>query len=209
MVHELNPIPLFIVKDYSTHSSKTLEQSLNYFSTENTVTRKILSAFSAFREARQVYPVTEENLFSGERVPIIEAEETNEIMLFQLFTGMYKVSFQLLRELLELVLLQFYLHLTKDRQFLQDWIRAKRDTPFRREFENALNKSKFYELANQSLALDIKLNNLYRTLSEYTHKKASFIVIKLSRQQIALYSQPSPYRISQKSILTLSNTAYH
>jgi hypothetical protein len=168
---ELNPIPLLIVGEYSKHCNETLEQSLKYLSSGDIVARKITNAFCAFREARQVYPWTEDNLLSGERVPIVEAEETNETLLFQLFTGMYKLSFQLLREILELVLLQFYIYLGQDRRFLDEWLRAERDTPPRKKLESVLRTSSLYELASQSLELDSKLDTIYKTLSGYTHTK--------------------------------------
>jgi len=170
-MEQLNPIPLFIAKDYFTCCSKTFEQSLEYLSTGNLVSTKIRKAFCAFREARQVYPVTEDNFLSGERVPIIEAEETNEILLFQLLGGMYKLSFQLQREILELVLFQFYLYLGQDKQFLRNWISSERDTPPRKALKSVLKSSSLYELANESLRLDSTLDNLYGTLSDYTHTK--------------------------------------
>ncbi|MFC2021625.1 hypothetical protein ACFLTR_00195 [Chloroflexota bacterium] len=169
MTEHLNPIPSFIVKDYSAQSKKTLEVSLERFSKSDEVSRRILSAFCAFREARQVYPVTEDNFLSGERVPIIEAEETNETLLFQLFSGMYKISFQLLREVLELTLLQFYLYLQQDTQFLNDWIKARKGTPSKKNLKSVLKTSNLYVSANKSIKLDSQLDSLYESLSRYTH----------------------------------------
>jgi len=169
MEESLNPIPVILLKDYSAHSEETFKHTLQYFATQNATSRRICSAFCAFGQACQVYPVTEDNFLSGERVPIIEAQETHEILLFEVFTGMYKISFHLLRELLELVLLQFYLYLGQDRHFLDDWLKGESDTPYKGTLKSALSKSQLYQSANEVLNLDRRLDSIYRSLCAYTH----------------------------------------
>jgi hypothetical protein len=164
-----SPILQLIVKDYNEVSSKTREETLEYLAVDDPASKTIQHAFNAFREACMVYPVTEDNFLSGERIPIIEAQETHEILAFQLFSGMYKISFQLLRELLELVLLQFYIHLRSDEAFMRNWLKGDKDTPRKDEFKKIIGRSEFYKLANHSLNLDSQLDRLYGSLSEYTH----------------------------------------
>ena len=125
----------------------------------------MVTAYEAFNECMRVYPITPDNFLSGERIPIIEAEETNEILLFQVFSGMYKLSFQLLREILELVLLQFHLYFEDDKKYLRNWLNGDVNTPFKREMKKALHKSEAYKLANPKFNLDSQLDIIYKSLS--------------------------------------------
>lgn len=181
-----SPILSLIVTDYADHSRKTREETLEYLATDNPASERIQNAFDAFRQASMVYPVTEDNFLSGERVPLIEAQETNEILLFQLFSGMYKLSFQLLRELLELVLLQFYFYLDCDKHVLDGWLRGEYDTPYKATLKGTLSKSELYSIANPQLSLDSQLDTLYGLLCEYAHTQG----IARSHQTLKTANRP-------------------
>lgn len=186
------PILQFIVTDYADHCSKTREETLEYLTTDTPTSKRIQNAFNAFREARRVYPFTIDNLLSGERVPLIEANETSEILLFLLFSGVYKPSFQLLRELLELVLLQFHIHLDYDKHFLDAWLKGEYDTPYKATLKGNLSKSEFYRLANAHLDLDTQLDRLYDVLCGYTHTQG----ITRSHQTLKTSNRPGFFKIT-------------
>ena len=192
---------MHITKDYASESEKTFKQTVNYLEKEKITCQKILKAYEAFNECRLVYPITTDNFLSGERIPLIEAEETNEILLFQVFSGMYKLSFQLLREILELVLLQFYIYFEDDKKFLRNWLKGDADTPFKKEMKKALHKSEAYELANPKFNLDSQLDRIYENLSGYIHTQG----IKYSHKALKNANRPV---FSEKTLVKFTDVYF-
>ncbi|MFZ3059249.1 MAG: hypothetical protein WA102_05855 [Candidatus Methanoperedens sp.] len=192
---------MHITKDYASESEKTFKQTVNYLEKDKIICQNILKAYEAFNECGMVYPITTDNFLSGERIPLIEAEETNEILLFQVFSGMYKISFQLLREILELVLLQFYIYFEDDKKFLRNWLKGEVGTPFKKEMKKALHKSEAYELANPKFNLDSQLDRIYENLSGYIHTQG----IKYSHKELKNTNRPV---FSEKSLVKFSDVYF-
>ncbi|MCK5373859.1 MAG: hypothetical protein KAJ40_01100 [Alphaproteobacteria bacterium] len=188
----------YITKDYADKSEKTFKQTVNYLEKDKITCQKVVTAYEAFNECMMVYPITTDNFLSGERIPIIEAEETNEILLFQVFSGMYKLSFQLLREILELVLLQFHLYFEDDKKYLRNWLNGDVNTPFKREMKKALHKSEAYKLANPKFNLDSQLDIIYKSLSGYIHTQG----IKYSHKALKNSNRPV---FSEKSLIKFTD----
>ncbi len=181
--------------------SETFKETIDYLEKNEVTCQKIHNIYEAFDESCMVYPITTDNLFSGERIPLIEAMETNEILLFQIFSGMYKLSFQLLREILELVLLQFYIYFEDDKKFLRNWLKGEVDTPFKKEMKRALHKSEAYELANPKFNLDAQLDGIYENLSGYIHTQG----IKYSHKALKNANRPI---FSEKSLVKFSGVYF-
>ena len=153
-----------------TRGREALEQSWAFVQEQENRTPFIRS-FCAFREVTNVYPITRHNWHSGERIPLVHAWETASEAVLLAFRAHYKSSYQRLREVLELVVLQQFFYTSRDKSIIQAWGRGETRTPPFRTMLKKCTESSVYGEANEHLAIADKMAQAYDDLGAYVHTR--------------------------------------
>ena len=85
--------------------------------------------------------------------------------------GHYKSAFQKLREVIELVILQFYFLLMDDSDLVGRWGRAEIRTPGLKEMLTTLDKSQVFLKTNEEFNIRNRLYQIYDDLGAYVHTR--------------------------------------
>jgi hypothetical protein len=103
--------------------------------------------------------------------PVNEAGLELEYSLFLAKGGMYKTAFMCLRNFLELSLICFYFLLQNDHKKPGVWSKGDEDTPFKKEYLEALFKNKDFQFFDKSFLLKDKIDEQCDFLSDFCHTK--------------------------------------
>ncbi len=154
------------------HQESTLavQSSLQYV-LESKTGRDFLKAYAAFREASCVYPSTSRNWHSGERIPLVHAEEVANDAIVLAFQAHYKSAYQRLREVIEMVLLQVYFAKLKDKSVVGKWGRGEIETPPLKTMLGEMAKDAHFQSGDKKLDIAAKLRRTYWDLGAYTHTR--------------------------------------
>ena len=126
---------------------------------------------AAFREATRVYPLYRSNWHSGERLPLQHAGELGAESALLTCRGHYKVAYQKLREILELVALQLHFYIAQDYSLVRAWGRAEARTPsMRKMLDSIAGDQRCSEIA-ASFILKESITSLYDRLGAYVHTR--------------------------------------
>lgn len=126
-------------------------------------------ATSALREATRVYPVTQDNWHSGERIPLIHAWEVASESVLLALRSHYKSAYQRLRETLEMVVLQLFFYTTEDKSIVPTWGRGETRTPSFRAMLRRCATNELYAEASKHLGIEDSMRQAYDDLSAYIH----------------------------------------
>jgi len=132
---------------------------------------KFINLYLAFREVGSSYPISPENWTSGERIPGVHAEEIALESMILALQAHYKSAFHKLREVIELIILQFYFLLNTDKEIIGKWGRAEIRTPQIRSMLKYLNNSKCFQEADKKLNISNHLYQIYDDLGAYVHTR--------------------------------------
>lgn len=128
-------------------------------------------AYCALREASRLYPITAQNCHSGERIPLIHAWETASEAVLLAFRAHYKSSYQRLREVVELVVLQQFFYTTCDKSIVTAWGRGKRRTPNLRMMLKTCGRNPLYKEASDHLGITENILHAWDDLGAYIHTR--------------------------------------
>ncbi|RLC36393.1 hypothetical protein DRH29_04645 [candidate division Kazan bacterium] len=151
-------------------SNMAVQRSLQYLQ-ESRVGSDFLRIYAAFHEAACVYPITSRNRHSGERIPLVHAEEVATDAVVLAFQAHYKSAYQRLREVLEMVLLQLYFAKVEDKSMIGKWGRQEVKTPALNIMLDEIAKDALYQSGDGKLKITNKLRRIYRDLGAYTHTR--------------------------------------
>jgi len=154
------------IKSSFDSTNKTIE-----FLHEQTSGRKFMTIRLALSEVLRSYPITPKNWSNGERIPGVHAEETSTSAMVLVCQGHYKSAFQKLREVIELVILQFYFLLMDDSDLVGRWGRAEIRTPGLKEMMKTLDKSQVFLKTNEEFNIRNRLYQIYDDLGAYVHTR--------------------------------------
>jgi len=147
-----------------------IEQSWPYLR-QTQEAKDFLKAYSAFREITQIYPMTAKNWHSGERIPLVHAEEVANDAIALAFQAHYKHAYQSLREIFELTVLQVHFYKVQDKSIVGQWGRGEMRTPTLKEMLNQLGQDSLYKIANDKMGISKKIFTVYDDLGAYVHTR--------------------------------------
>lgn len=151
-------------------SDVAVQKSLRYLR-ESWVGGDFLRTYAAFREGACIYPITSRNRHSGERIPLVHAEEVATDAVVLAFQAHYKSAYQCLREVMEMVLLQVYFSKARDKSTIGKWGRGETQTPKLKAMLDAIAKDVLFQVGDKKLNIAEKLRRTYWDLSAYTHTR--------------------------------------
>ena len=151
-------------------SDLAVQRSLQYLR-ESRVGGDFVRTYAAFREAACVYPITSRNRHSGERIPLVHAEEVATDAAVLAFQAHYKSAYQRLREVIEMVLLQMYFAKVEGKSIIGKWGRAETKTPEVRTMLGEIAKDALFQFGDKKLNIANKLRRTYWDLGAYTHTR--------------------------------------
>lgn len=139
----------------------TETETRNFLDQNPEIQKKISQCFEAYRYLSCLIPQSVENFASGHFFPFKESEYELENSFSLACIGYYRYSFIALRTSLELALLSvFWDREGKSHIEIKDWVRAKRDTPFKKQILEGL-----FQINNlKSFNLNTPLSKRYETL---------------------------------------------
>ena len=130
-----------------------------------------IRAYSALREVTQIYPITQHNWHSGERIPLVHAWETASESVVLAFRAHYKSAYQRLREVLELVVLQQFFYTLRDKSIVPTWGRGETRTPSFKTMLKKCERNRLYAEASEHLSIWEKTAQAYDDLGAYIHTR--------------------------------------
>lgn len=151
-------------------SDLAVQRSLQYLR-ESRVSGDFLRTYAGFREAACVYPITSRNRHSGERIPLVHAEEVATDAVVLAFQAHYKSAYQRLREVMEMVLLQVYFSKVRDKSIIGKWGRGEIETPKLKAMLDVITKDVLFQVGDEKLNIAEKLRYTYWDLGAYTHTR--------------------------------------
>jgi len=150
--------------------NESVEESFKYLVEKNLLGKFAFSFISLF-ETLEVYPLTQDNWHSGERIPLAHATEVIPYSIILALQANYKTAFQNLREFLELVVLQIYFYELRDKEEIGKWGRGKIWTPnFKRMLKKIAN-NKLFNKADTQFSIISELKKTYNELGAYIHTR--------------------------------------
>ena len=152
-------------------SSSAIEKSWGHLKTDNKINRDFLKVYAAFREAAQTYPITKKNWHSGERGPLIHAEEVANDSVTLAFQAHYKSAYQRLREIIEMTMLQIYFYQVKDKSVVARWGRNEIKTPTMSQMLDLIAKDRLFQIGDHKLGITSNLWGIYDNLGAYVHTR--------------------------------------
>jgi hypothetical protein len=152
-------------------SSSAIEKSWGHLKTDNKINRDFLKVYAAFREAAQTYPITKKNWHSGERGPLIHAEEVANDSVTLAFQAHYKSAYQRLREIIEMTMLQIYFYQVKDKSVVARWGRNEIKTPTMSQMLDLITKDRLFQIGDNKLGITSNLRGIYDNLGAYVHTR--------------------------------------
>ncbi len=151
-------------------SNVAVQRSQQYLQ-DSRVKGDFLRTYAAFHEATCVYPITSRNRHSGERIPLVHAEEVATDAVVLAFQAHYKSAYQRLREILEMVLLQMYFAKLEDKSIIGKWGRQEIKTPALNTMLDEIAKDALFQSGDGKLKIANKLRRVYWNLGAYTHTR--------------------------------------
>ena len=151
-------------------SDVAVQRSLQYL-LESRVGSDFLRTYAAFHEATCIYPITSRNRNSGERIPLVHAEEVATDAVVLAFQAHYKSAYQRLREVIEMVLLQVYFAKVEDKSIIGKWGRQEIKTPAVKTMLGEIAKDALFQSGDVKLDIANKLHHTYGDLGAYTHTR--------------------------------------
>jgi len=151
-------------------SDLAVQRSLQYLR-ESRVGDDFLRTYAAFREAACVYPISSRNRHSGERIPLVHAEELATEAVVLAFQAHYKPAYQSLREVIEMVLLRVYFSKVRDQSIVGKWGRGEIETPKLRKMLDVIINDVLFKVAEERLNIAKRLRQTYWDLGAYTHTR--------------------------------------
>ena len=151
-------------------SHAAIEQSWSYIC-QTQQAKDFLKAYSAFREITQIYPMTAKNWHSGERIPLIHAEEVANDAVVLAFQAHYKHAYKSLREIFELIVLQVHFYKAQDKSLVGQWGRGEIWTPALKSMLNQLARDPLYKTADDKMGISKSISKVYDELGAYIHTR--------------------------------------
>ncbi|MFZ1077455.1 MAG: hypothetical protein WAN47_08530 [Nitrosotalea sp.] len=151
---------------------KVLEQSNEYFKSNNEMSSRIEENLWIFRSLKDLEPATPEDLLLGYRFPLIETNSEFESSIALCKFGFYKHAFIALRSVLELGILSAYWNADEGNHLdIRKWLVSLEDTPSRKTVFTKLKKNQnFLKFDNKHRCFS-EGDDLFRQLSNFVHTK--------------------------------------
>lgn len=151
-------------------SNLAIKRSWNHLQ-QSEAASDFFKTYAAFREVTQIYPTTSENWHSGERIPLIHAEEIATDAIVLAFQAHYKSAYQTLREVIEMTLMQIYFYKAKDKSIIGKWGRGEIKTPSRKDMLEAAKRDPLFQIGDGKLGISNRLRRIYKNLDAYVHTR--------------------------------------
>ena len=183
----------FILKIVEEHSEK-VEKDTNDFLSEHKEYPQIIEDYVlVFRRIMDIVPCTVDNCFSGNLFPYLEAEYELNSAIYFVSRGFYKHSLNCLRSVLELGLLNVYWDIKDEAHIeIQNWLKSREDTPFRKEIEKKLLENENIKKFNDEIKYFKQIGELYKKLSNFNHTRGiAFSSRALSTSNFNTFSEKS------------------
>ncbi len=175
------------------HIAEVVPSTFKFLEDHPEYARIIESYVLVFHNIIDLIPSTIENFWSGNLFPYNEAEYELYSSIYFATRGFYKHALNSLRSVLELGLLSVYWDI-KDKSHIeiQDWLKSKEDTPFRRQIQRRLLENKNIKRFDDEAGFFAQMYDIYKKLSSFTHTKgARFSSMALSTSNYNTFTEKS------------------
>lgn len=148
----------------------SVELSLQFLH-ENGLLDQLSMVYVALHQIMRLYPMTQGNWHSGERIPLVSAEEVLPYSIIFAFQGNYKTAFVILREFLELTVLQLYFYERQDKEEVGAWGRDEIRTPGFKNMMSVLEANPLFSMADSEFRIKDNLLKTYDELGGFIHTR--------------------------------------
>lgn len=171
MTEKLSKDPFFLLHG-DKRNLEILNESNQYFEKNPETVKEVQDCVWVLRSLFELIPQTVENFWSGHVFPITEAEYELESSIAFCKFGFYKHAISLLRNVLELGLLSIYWDIDDQAYIdIQNWLKSKEDTPFRKEIFTRLSTHQNIKDFDRREGIFTRTRSLYTKLSGFSHTK--------------------------------------
>jgi hypothetical protein len=164
----------FILRHSEEHIDDVVASTDKFFEDNPEHAQIIESHVLVFHSVMDLIPATVDNFWSGNLFPYTEAEYELNSSIYFATHGFYKHALNSLRSVLELGLLSVYWDIEHQSHIeIQEWLKSKEDTPFRRQVKRRLLENKNIKSFDDEGGFFNQLDDIYNKLSSFTHTKGA------------------------------------
>jgi len=167
-------ISFFILRDVEEHSDEVEKATSEFFKNQPIYAQTIEDYVMVFRRIMDIVPSTVDNFMSGSLFPYTEAEYELNSAIYFVTRGFYKQAINGLRSVLELGLLNVYWDVEDNAHIdIQNWLKSKEDTPFRKGIEKRLLENENIKVFDKEMDYFKQVEEIYKKLSNFSHTKGA------------------------------------
>ena len=164
----------FILRHVEEHIDEVVASTAKFFEDNPEYAQIIESYVLVFHSVMDLIPATVDNFWSGNLFPYTEAEYELHSSVYFATRGFYKHALNSLRSVLELGLLSVYWDIEdKSHIAIQDWLKSKKDTPYRPKIKSRLLENRNIKRFDDEGGFFTQLDDIYKKLSNFTHTKGA------------------------------------